>query len=139
MKREIRFMPAYDKRNDPGGNFGIHGVVIYFIVYGDEGVLVLELSTNWQLKHLRPKWDSYETAIRLLPRAVALHLHTFFPIYDGQDGPSTESCEFLDGHKCYCISTYSVKELLDVLIEGGDKALWKELERRYEELMDRGD
>jgi len=53
LTREIKFSPAYDKRDpDPSKNYGIHGVTITFLLKGEKGAVQFVLYTNWHLPHV---------------------------------------------------------------------------------------
>ena len=39
MEREIKFLPAYDERNNPKGNYGIHGVDLRMYLKGELGTV----------------------------------------------------------------------------------------------------
>jgi len=38
IERIVEFDPAYDERNNPKGNYGIHGVNLRMILKGSKGV-----------------------------------------------------------------------------------------------------
>lgn len=129
--RNIKFTPAYDRRNpDPNKNYGIHGVNIIFSVKGDEGVVTFVLFTNWQL----PSIDK-EKGIDILckidhPVPADLGFHSKKKQY-AQHNCSGE-CEYLDGENCYYDGTsLGAKNVFDILKEKGDEGVFKYLEDKY--------
>lgn len=139
MKRKIYFSPAFDKRDpDPSKNYGTHGVDIRFVMSDEKGAIQFLLYTNWQLPHIAekqykdpsiPKW-------MLRPMPADIGYHSPKPIYEGQ-GIMAESCEYLDGRPCYYDgSSLQADVYFDVLVTGGDEALWNKMEEYHKELFD---
>ena len=58
LTRKVVFHPAYDRRNDPKWNFGIHGVEMCFYLIGTEGAIQFVVYTNWQLPHVHKETDA---------------------------------------------------------------------------------
>ena len=58
MERIVEFNPAYDERNNPKGNYGIHGVNLRMMLKGDSGVVQFVLYTNWHLPHVQDELES---------------------------------------------------------------------------------
>lgn len=128
LKKTIQFIPAYDKRNaDPRKNYGVHGVDIRFILgNSDQGYVQFVLSTNWMLKSCRPAWDEYKPAHILQPFPSDLGYHSRVPMYEGQN---SVKCNLL-GTCYYDGSTLNAEPIFEILVEQGEKALWKAL-RNY--------
>ena len=53
MEKIVKFYPAFDRRKDPKGNYGIHGVDMRMILKGDKGAVQFVLYTNWHLPHVQ--------------------------------------------------------------------------------------
>ena len=53
MERIVEFYPAYDERNNPKGNYGIHGVDLRRRLKGDKGAVQFVLYTKWHLPHVQ--------------------------------------------------------------------------------------
>lgn len=125
LKREIRFTPAYDKRNDPDGNFGIHGVDIAFFLSGPKGGAEFEIMTNWYL----PQNRSPGTKI-VEPFGAGITYHA--KIAQSEDQlMSSDGCE-LTGGVCYCDGWYSEGDkLFEKMIAEGDKVVWARLQEVY--------
>lgn len=145
--KEIRFVPAYDKRHeDPRKNYGIHGAEIHFVIGESKGQFVyFQMMTNWLLPQTQQWLDA-----RVLARGVdqialdahyhpdtsALGYHSPWPTYENQE-PCREDCEFLNGAACYSGDHYSgIQGYLETLIASGLDALWEKLEAYYQEIFD---
>lgn len=140
MKREIIVTPAFDKRDpNPAKNCGIHGADMHFVLTGDNGAITFTLYTNWHLPHVakeqrdkcrnKPQYD-----FMFQPYGADISYHSYIPRYAGHtdSGP----CNYLDGKPCYCDgSGLSARPICDMLIAEGSEAVWKELERWYNEKL----
>ena len=146
FKREITFLPAYDKRSDdPNKNYGIHGVEMRWILKGEKGAVQFLVYTNWYLphvvEHLIGAKYSYQSSkifsaskvsALFLPMAADVGYHSPKPFYEGQI--SMEDCPFLDSKLCYYDgSGLLAEEYFKVLTEEGDEAVWKKMEEYYVE------
>ena len=137
MERETKFYPAYDKRNDPKGNYGIHGVELRMYLKGELGTVQFVVYTNWHLSHVQEELLNRNTNDRLgikcafLPMPADIGYHSPKPMYEGQE-PMTNSCECLGGIPCYydCSGLYAEK-IYKVLVEKGSDEVWKLLEEYY--------
>lgn len=140
--KEIKFVPAYDKRHEnPRKNYGIHGAEIRFTVGENKGQFVhFSLYTNWFLPETQ-KWldarvlargvTQFSLAANYHPDTNGLGYHSPYPVYEGQE-PAQLECEFLDGEPCYSAQHDSgLQGYLDALIAGGLDALWGKLEAYY--------
>ncbi len=126
MKKEVRFVPAYDKRNDPEGNFGIHGVAVAFFLSGPKGGAEVKITTNWYLPQNRSanKCESFGSGIIY---------HAKTPQHENQS-VSSEECK-LTGGVCYCDGWYAEgDELFEKMIAGGDKVIWARLQEVYDDI-----
>lgn len=122
---KISLAAAYDKRNDPKGNFGIHGVHIYFSVEKDQKGITFSVSTGWHLPHIdRTGWQDFMEE----PMAFGVDYHK---PHGSEDDYYTEHCE-ITGGKCWgggsaCLG----EEFLAVLVEQGSDGLFKRMERQF--------
>lgn len=126
--REIVIKPAYDKRDaDPRKNYGIHGVHIWFNLKHSSGEgLTFSISTNWHLPHIETAgWERW----MLKPQAFGVDIHKKAPHYEGQS--AIDGCN-ITGGPCYCDGSALLgDEFLQILISGGDEALWARMEQQY--------
>lgn len=145
MKKEITFVPAFDKRNsNPSKSYGIHGVDIKFI-YGDgRGYVQFVLYTNWQLPSVEEEalakanssiaTNRYPFVMWQKPMAADLGYHSPTPIFEGQD--PMDNCHLLGGGKCYYDgSRLNAERIFTVLREQGSEGVWSELESYWKELF----
>jgi len=139
LERIVKFYPAFDKRDpDPAKNYGIHGVELLMAVKGPKGVVQFKLYTNWQLPHIqeemlnKPVRDRTTAMWRFLPMPTDLGYHSYVPHYEDQSC-ITDACELLDGKPCYYDgSGLNAEPVFKLLVEKGDEAVWRKLERYYE-------
>jgi hypothetical protein len=128
LTRLVRFGSAYDKRHDPDGDFGIHGVDIAFILSGPKGGTEFEIMTNWYLPQNR---NVHSGQIHTFGSYVSYHAKS--PQTEGQQ-PCTPDCE-VTGGVCYRDgSGVAGDQYFELLVAGGDEAIWKLLERKYEQI-----
>ncbi len=139
MKKDINFIPAFDRRNpDPSLDYGIRGVIIWFVLSGELGAVQFLLNTNWYLPHIQKEFikearkkDEVWLEAFLCPQPFELGYHSPVPLYDGQMIAS-DSCPYLDGKPCYLDgSELQARPVLDILIQEGDAGVWKYLEEFY--------
>ena len=136
MKKEIRFEAAYDKRHsDPSKNYGIHGVVIRFLLKGPKGATQFVIYTNWHLPHIqeemRSKTKSLSFYTGLEPMGTDIGYHSPKPLYKGQSMVS-KTCDALDGKPCYYDGTsLGAEEFIPQFLAGGSDAVWTMLEEEY--------
>ena len=91
-----------------------------------KGVIILE--KGYTKKEYADKRINLQ---KLDPSTYTLCYHSPKPMYGG-DQPETHECKYVKGGVCYSGgSALNAEPLLDVLIRGGDEALWKELEKKY--------
>lgn len=137
MEREIKFLPAYDKRNDPKGNYGIHGVDLRMYLKGELGTVQFVVYTNWHLPHVQEELLNRNTNDRLgikctfTPMPADIGYHSPKPMWEGQE-PMSNSCECLGGIPCYYDgSGLYAEKIYEVLVEKGSEEVWKKLEEYY--------
>ena len=136
--RKIEFTPAYDKRNpDPHKNYGIHGVNMRFLLFGDSGVIQFVIYTNWHLPHVQRELELKQNAgLYLSPMPADVGYHSPKPLYDGQT-PISDHCEYLNGAPCYYGgSGLYAEEVFEVFVTDGEEAMWKLLEESYHRWLD---
>lgn len=129
--REVKFDAAYDKRSlNPGKNYGVHGVHIYFTLRctTDGGGLTFSISTGWQLPHV-----AAELAVKhpklMEPMAFSVDIHSLHSRYEVEH--RHEKCPVTGKHCYFDGSGILGDEFLQILIEGGDEVLWKKMEQQY--------
>ncbi len=114
MEKRIVFKPAKGKR----------GMDLFFYLSGKHGTIQFLINTNWRLPHLS------RTTHDILPEPVDLGYHSKHPIYEGQ-APTFDYCEITGGPCYYDGSTLAAEDLFQEFLEGGNDAVWQELERQY--------
>ena len=121
MKKIIKFIPAYDKKEK---NCGIHGVDIKFVLIGELGAIEFRIATGWYLKSTRG--DNQDCSF--LPSGLTYHSPK--PFYENQY--AVKECEYLNDKECYrdgsILNSY---EVFDILCEKGDAGVWEYLENYY--------
>lgn len=140
MERIVEFDPAYDERNNPKGNYGIHGVNLRMILKGDKGAVQFVLYTNWHLPHVQDELtkkvvggDELDIKMIFKPTPADLGYHSYKPMYEDQY--RTENCQYLDGHECYYDgSSLNAYRIYDILLKEGSKGVWRELEEYYNDV-----
>lgn len=145
LNRKIVFAPAWDKRsNDPHKNYGIHSAEMRWFVFNDKGAVQFIVYTNWHLPHVqaeldnKPKSDKFPHLL-CHPQPADVGYHSPVPQYDGQTAASS-NCEFLGGKPCYYDgSGLQAIDIFNTLVAEGSEAVWKELERRHEDLFGKED
>jgi len=130
FKREVKFLPAFDKRSfSPKKDQGIHGVDMRFYLRGDKGVVQFTLYTNWHLPTVdQTGWpDSIKK-----PNPAHIGYHSLEAIYENQR--SVDTCQLLPGNTCYSDVSYLMADrVFDILVAQGCDGLWKYLEDYYKE------
>ena len=134
MERMVIWSPAWDKRHkDPPRDYGIHGVELRFVLMGPRGATQFVLYTNWMLPNLRYGHKQIPGFLAE-PLPADVGYHALAPQYEGQkaNGP----CEFLGGETCYYDgSGLAAQGLFDRFVVEGEEAIWRELEKRHDELV----
>lgn len=138
MKREITFLPAWDKRDpDPKKNYGIHGVEIVFILRGTLGAIQFVIHSNWQLPYV-----AKEMRIKMKPEMYPLFepmgadvgYHSPKPMYEGHKSTS-DNCPYIGGKCYYNGSSLQAGDMLNILIAEGSDKVWRELEDHYKSIF----
>lgn len=139
LRREVKFFPAFDKRNpSPSKNYGIHGVDLRMYVIGERGAVQFVLYTQWMLPHVRAELDAKPGRDRWLyhPMPADLGYHSPIPTYEGQEYYGRDDCHLLSGHRCYYDgSGLNAERIFDVLLREGSDGVWRELETYYDEAL----
>ena len=135
--RKISFHPAFDKRNsEPSKNYGIHGLEMCFTLIGAEGGVSFHIYTNWHLPHVQEELDSkvpddYYPYLMHSPQPAGVEGHWRVPQYEGQT--PVKGCSVAGGD-CYRDgSGLLATEFFNILVTEGEEAVWKALEKRYED------
>ena len=142
MNKIIEFGSAYDKRSDdPGKNYGIHGVDIRFVLKGNEGAVQFLLFTNWYLPHVIDEMISKpenrtSRMIKLffMPIPADLGYHSKKPRYESQE-PISDNCEYTDGVCYYDGSSLNAEPIYQVLLKEGSDGVWRKLEEYYKSIF----
>lgn len=134
FERRVTFLPAYDKRNDPRGDYGIGSVEMRFYLIGKKGAIQFVVGTGWYLPHVirKRKENGYPNE----PFPSDIGYHSPKPIFKGQE-PMSKKCAILNGRTCYHDgSGLQAMDVFNILCAEGSDGMWKEMERRYHELFD---
>lgn len=132
LTREIKWRPAFDKRNpDPNKNYGIHGAEMAWYLKGPEGAIQFVIYTNWHLPHVRAEGEGRWEPFMWQPEAADIGYHSPVPRYEGQK-PVESECKLLGGPCYYDGSSLNAEPILETLIRDGDEAVWEEMARYYE-------
>lgn len=148
FRREVKFYPSYDYRDDPDDQRGCGGVTITFILLGPLGAISADVNTYWMLRpHIGPMPALYapkplqrgtkpgiDLSVRdQSPTGRSVSSHCAEPRKDWWIGP--QDCPIL-GTQCYGDTGYMVADqFLEALIGGGSEAAWKWLEECYIEWL----
>lgn len=147
FERLFTIAAAYDKRHsDPEKNYGIHGVEMRWVVKKPgEGAVQFLLYTGWHLPEvfgvgaedpiglsiMQQYREGFEDQRYSAPMPADLGYHSPRPIYDEQS-PMEGDCDFVEGGRCYYDgSSLNAWRPFEVMLRGGDEALWEFLEDYY--------
>lgn len=134
MNRIINFWPAFDKRsNEPGKDYGIHGVELSMVLKGELGAISFLLFTNWHLPHVAEGLEKKvpHDSIMYKPLPADISYHSPKPLYEYQEAASENPCKYI-GVPCYCDgSTLNAQHYFNVLVAQGDECFWQEMEKYY--------
>jgi len=138
VERIVRVEPGFDKRHpDPAKDYGISAAKIHFLLRGEIGATQFAIYTDWYPKGLQDaihRKDADRGWFATQPLALDLGYHSRTPRYKGQK--SQGPCELLDGVPCYYDgSTGAAEPVRDAMLEEGDAAVWRALEKYYIELF----
>lgn len=144
LERRIEFTAAYDKRStDPKKNYGIHGCDMRWYLIGPDVAIQFVVYTNWHLPHVTreqmsrpydatggdPHWME-----RPLPADIGYHSRK--PAYEGQS-VTREDCHVLGGPCYYDGSSLQAEAVFRILLAEGSDGVWREMERRYADMLER--
>lgn len=140
--REIRVLPGYDHRDEPGDNRGAHGAEIVLILRGPRGAIAAKISTGWvsrplagnyahgrgeQARRGKPGVDS--TLATIYPSGSYVGAHSYEP-REGfeKDGP----CDWLGSAVCYGTGGFMASDkVVEILVAEGSDAAFEHLESLY--------
>mgnify|MGYP001608584048 FL=1 len=145
LEKQINFEPGYDyiygiPKKDP--RYGRHGMSIRFVLKGTRGAVQFLMFTNWLPMVKKDEW-SYEPTYKgmgdvanLFPMAADIGYHSPRRMWKGQM-PMKGKCEYVIGGICYYDgSGLDAEEYMVTLINEGEEALWKKMEKCYRETLD---
>lgn len=148
FRREVKFYPSYDYRDDPDDQRGAGGATLTFILRGPLGAISADVQTYWMLRpHIgatpalyatKPLERGAKPGIDLSlrdasPSGRSVSSHCAEPLKDWWIGP--QDCPIL-GVPCYGDTGYMVADqFLEALVGGGDDAAWQWLEECYAEWL----
>jgi hypothetical protein len=116
--------------NDRGGQYGVHGMEIRFLLRGPKGVAQFVMNAGWipGEKGISPRLADY------FPSGSDLGYHAHVPQYDGAMEGRSE-CPYLDGKPCfYDGSGLQAEPVLTDFIQRGEVAVWEALRERHDDL-----
>jgi hypothetical protein len=143
MERIVEMAPAFDKRDpNPSKNYGIHGVDLRMVLKGPKGAIQFLIYTGWHLPHVQQELNRRlvqecdRCAVECHgPMAADVGYHSPAPQYNGQTVVQ-DDCPYLDNKPCYYDgSGLQAEEVFVILLNEGSEGVWRELERRYQELF----
>lgn len=147
FERRVTFSPSFDRRDpNPSKNYGIGAIRIWFYLIGPKGAVQWQIGTTWYVpsaqEHLRavrgPMLNTREESLGgtvYQPQAWDLGYHAREPQYEGQ-APISHECEVIGGTCYYDGSSLNAERLIVPFLEGGDEAVWRELEAYYHSVFD---
>jgi hypothetical protein len=141
FQRQVEFEPGYNELHDPAGS-GCAGMKIRFVLLGDYGATQFLFDTGWtplgpvdeHLKDERSRWPisatTHESAVsRIYPLGMDVGYHWATPLHRDQE---PMECEYTMTGECYYDgSSLAATDLAREFMIHGEKAVWKELEWRY--------
>lgn len=141
FERIVHFAPAFDRRDpNPSKNYGIHGVEIRFVLKGKKGATQFVVYTNWFLPHNQKElYEKGKISSHLQfgnpePMGVDIGYHSPKPMYENQS--SRPDCPYLNGKPCYYDgSGLRADEFIPTFLAGGSDAVWKMLEKEYQDIF----
>jgi len=128
MKREVKVIPAYDRRDpNPAKNYGIGSAILSFVLSGDHGAVQLTVMPGWMLPEVM---EANQDVFPYKTPHKVIGIHSPKPMFEYQRA-SLEYCEYVKG-PCYTSDSYAAGELAyNILISEGHEGLWKFLEEYY--------
>lgn len=136
LKREIKLLPAWDKRDpNPSKNYGIHSMNLVMYVIGGKGAIQFVVYTNCHLRHVEQEMITSCDGrfCRLKPLPADIGYHAKIAQYDGQE-PTQENCKLTNGVCYYDGSSLYAEELYyDIFVPKGSDAMFEKMEEIYYE------
>lgn len=143
MERITEVHPAYDRRKDPKGNFGIHNAVMLFVLKGKHGAVSLSVSTGWHLPHVKKEQEqrivhdiqygknlSHAPLLGMEGQGTEYCVHS--NVRRSEHEYARHDCEYTANGDCYGTAAYGYAEtLFDILVADGTDGLWVQLEKEY--------
>ena len=134
LERKIEFEPAWDKRHtDDNKNYGIHAVMIKFLLIGDSGAVQFYFSTGIHGRSVREEYKTKNYTLE--PMGYDVGFHSQEPMDYQKDNESNECCYTKSGTCYYDGSGLRANKWLEIFIAEGDEKIWEMLEEYYIELF----
>lgn len=116
--------------NDRGGQHGVHGMDIRFLLRGPNGAIQFVMTTGW----VPGDRGVDPTVAHLFPMGMDLGYHAHSPQRDDHVQDRRE-CPYLDGRPCfYDGSPLNAEPVLKAFITRGDVAVWEALREYHDSL-----
>lgn len=134
FERKVEFTAAYDKRNDPAGNFGIHGVEIYLHLIGKKGAVTFRIMTDWMLPHVDAELRGKGSSSRTFGASVCYHSPV--PVNDWHKENLEENkskCDLLPEGACYGDCSFLAGDTYFQALIASGNGIWDKLEQYYKE------
>lgn len=138
LEKRIQARLPFDRRDEnPGNNYGIHGIDLWYILVGPHGAVQFAVSFPIYLPHVENERDwserhSFHRVHAREPRGFDVGYHSPKPMYDDQ---TDMKCDILGG-RCYydgsgLTADEWAKEIFSVRGEVPEKTLWRKLGEYY--------
>lgn len=148
FERRVTVKPAFERiHDDPARNFGICCALIRFALIGPGAAVSWEVFSGWYLPHVAQRLrketahERYGHGDRSWMRC-SLEGHggamcTHSPTQIFEHDPKGDKCDLLPGGRCFGDIGFLIgDDLFDVLVAGGDEALWKRMATIYESVVE---
>ncbi len=135
LKKIVKFQPAFYKvHSDPKKNYGVGCVKCMMVLVGDKGAVSFVFGTGMHLPKTYDHWlskgvhtDPYKPDYM----GYDVSYHSPVPMGEYHKKPSQKKCDWIN-KPCYCDgSAMYADEVMTILLEKGDEAVWKALEDYY--------
>lgn len=143
LVRRVIFTPVRDRRNpDPSKDYGLHSIGVYFMLYGDEGIVEFQICSRWLTPELHKEIDPI-AALKIVENPEVAPLYRAYP---------ADVCVWRKiRHSSDCLEMYGIARVFDggtcyydykpggadeaymILCNEGDEGVWKYLEDYYNE------
>ncbi len=138
LKRIVQFGKPFHKiHEDPTKNYGVGSLTIRMVLKGKEGATQFVFSTGMYLPKTYDYWHVRGIDAKQEPQYTGYDVgyHSHKPMFDGHTS-FTNSCEYLDGKKCYYDgSVLRAEKWMNIFLQEGEEAIWKMLEEDYNDLF----